>query len=229
VRIRIKPISALRDYLGETVELEFEKPVSISELVRILREEYGIPDQLEIIAIVGDRVVSGEYIINHDEVVYLTPPFAGGSPYIDVRLVKEERVDLNKLLDELSRLDREVGALVLFIGLVKGRVEGVDVEELVYEAVEEAALSQIRRIALEEAERHGLIGVVLWHWVGVRRPSEPTIIIATLARSRSEAFEASRTILERVKKEVPVFKLERRNNGEYWVIGEGTRHPRRRR
>jgi molybdopterin synthase catalytic subunit len=69
--------------------------------------------------------------------------------------------------------------------------------------------------------------VLIWHYTGARKPGEITLIIATVGKSRDEAISAARVILERVKREVPIFKLEKREDGEYWIIGDSTRYLRR--
>jgi molybdopterin synthase catalytic subunit len=45
------------------------------------------------------------------------------------------------------------------------------------------------------------------------------------AVNREVAFRVAREALERVKHEVPIFKLERRDDGDYWVVGDGRRIP----
>ncbi len=144
---------------------------------------------------------------------------------IDVRILdRNEQLDLNSLVSTMLRLDERCGAITLFIGLVKGLVEeNKRVHELEYTVVKEAALEIMGKIAREEAEKYKLSHVVIWHRVGSLKPGEVTIIIAVLAENRKNSFAAAEEILERVKKEVPIFKLEKRSNGEYWVIGSELR------
>ena len=144
---------------------------------------------------------------------------------IDVKILDESSVvDLNALVTTLSRLNGRCGAVVLFIGVVKGLVEGNrDVYELEYTGIKDVAIKTMERIAREEAEKYRLSQVTIWHKVGKLKPGEITIVIAVLAESRREAFRAAEEILERVKREVPIFKLEKRSDGEFWVIGDGVR------
>jgi molybdopterin synthase catalytic subunit len=229
LRVKVRALSLLKDYIGEFIELEIEKGITIRELVEKLRVDFQIPRDIRIIAIVGNRVVDEDYkLLNEDVVVYLTPPFSGGGLYIDVRLLhQDEKVDLNAIVEKLSKIDLESGAISIFIGVVKGSVEGHKVHELVYESAEEAAIEQLKNIATEEGVKHSLSGVLIWHYTGARKPGEITLIIATVGRSRDEAISAARVILERVKREVPIFKLEKREDGEYWIIGDSTRYLRR--
>jgi molybdopterin synthase catalytic subunit len=118
---------------------------------------------------------------------------------------------------------RGVGAIAIFIGVVKDVVEGHRVHELSYEAYEEYALKVLDRIASEELEKSGVEAVEIMHRLGSAKQGEKTLYIAVAARGRKEALEALSRILERVKAEPPIFKLEKRDDGEYYVIGEGRR------
>lgn len=148
--------------------------------------------------------------------------------YIDVKVLESgESIDLNNLTKQLTGIDPSSGALVYFIGFVKGDVNGANVMELEYTVIERLTLEQLDRIAREEADRFDLSAVIIWHYAGARRPGDLTLIIATVGRDRHSAFSAAVNILERVKREAPIFKLERRSDGEYWIIGDGVRYPRR--
>lgn len=229
MKVVIKAYSVLRDIIGETVELETSMPITVKELVNFLREKYNVPGDFEVVVIVDGRVVSEDYTIHKETVLYVTPPFSGGSNVVvDVRLLKEEeRLDFNTLFKEIVKLDPEAGALSIFIGFVKGRVNTHEVYELEYSAIEDVALEQLKRIAREEAEKYGLRAIVLWHYIGKRKPGEITLLIATIAKDRTSSISAMRNVLERVKREAPIFKLEKRSDGDYWILGDGKKYPKR--
>ncbi|MCS7128838.1 MAG: molybdenum cofactor biosynthesis protein MoaE [Desulfurococcaceae archaeon] len=137
-------------------------------------------------------------------------------------------VSLNDVVEELisKTAGTGAGALASFIGFVKGLVNGSSVIELEYTAYEPYASRKILEIAEEESLDEDVAGVYVVHRVGRLKPGEPTIYVFVAARSREKAFEKAKRILERVKMEVPIYKLERRSDGEYWVIGDGLRIPR---
>lgn len=143
-----------------------------------------------------------------------------------VGVVREE-VDVGRIVEDFKSLGREgYGAIVIFVGVVKGVVDGVDVEVLKYEAYEELAERMLARIAEEEMRKHGLGAVAIYHRVGDLRPGDTTVYIVVAARGRREGFAAAAEILDRVKHEAPIYKLEVREDGEFWVIGDGERVPR---
>lgn len=143
-----------------------------------------------------------------------------------VGVVRDE-VDLGRVVEEFKPLGREgYGAIVIFVGVVKGVVGRASVKELKYEAYEALAEKMLARIAEEEMRKHGLGAVAIYHRVGDLRPGDTTVYIVVAASGRREGFAAAAEILERVKHEAPVYKLEVREDGEFWVIGDGERVPR---
>ncbi len=147
----------------------------------------------------------------------------------DVGVANGRVIDKPLSIDELvSSVIREAsskggGALVLFIGFVKGKINGSEVRELDYEAYEPYASQKLREIAEKYEQREGVLDVEIYHRVGNLKPGETTLYVIVAAKSRHQAFEAAREALEEVKHTVPIFKLEKRSDGEYWVIGDGKR------
>ncbi|PCN50725.1 molybdenum cofactor biosynthesis protein MoaD [Candidatus Geothermarchaeota archaeon ex4572_27] len=135
------------------------------------------------------------------------------------------KVDLNAVAMELmARTAGEGGgALVAFVGFVKGLVEGERVRSLNYEAYEPYASRILDEIAKGYRGRPGVLGVVILHRRGELAPGEPTVYILVAAKDRKTAFAVASEVLERVKREPPIFKLEKREDGEYWIVGDGIR------
>ena len=98
--------------------------------------------------------------------------------------------------------DPRAGAVVLFEGVTR------EVEELDYEAYVEMAEPRLAAIAAEEAVRHGLCAVAVEHRTGTVRLGEPSVIVAVSAPHRGEAFAGARAVIDRVKAEAPIWKVE---------------------
>ena len=92
--------------------------------------------------------------------------------------------------------------MVVFEGVTR------DVPELDYEAYAEMAHAGSRRSPREEAERHGLCAVAVEHRTGTVPLSEPSVIVAASAPHRGEAFAGARALIDRVKAEAPIWKVE---------------------
>jgi MoaE-MoaD fusion protein len=67
---------------------------------------------------------------------------------------------------------------------------------------------KLAAIAAEEAARHGLCAVAVEHRTGTVPLGEPSVIVAVSAGHRGEAFAGARAVIDRVKAEAPIWKVE---------------------
>lgn len=112
------------------------------------------------------------------------------------------------------------GAVLLFVGVVRDEADGRSVSGMRYDAYEEMARPVLAEIAAEAAERMGAPRVAVVHRVGELAVGEPSVAIAVSSPHRAEAYEASRYVIEEIKKRLPVWKKERYVDGdEAWVEG----------
>jgi molybdopterin synthase catalytic subunit len=112
------------------------------------------------------------------------------------------------------------GAALLFVGVVRDHAEGRSVTGMRYEAYEEMASAVLADIAREAAQRLGTDRIAVEHRVGALSVGEPSVAIAVSSPHRAEAYEASRYVIEEIKKRLPVWKKERYADGrEDWVEG----------
>ena len=112
------------------------------------------------------------------------------------------------------------GAVVLFLGVVRDQSEGRAVEGIEYEAYQEMAVSVLTAIAREAGESAGTERIAVAHRTGELKVGEVSLVIAVGTPHREEAYQASRYIIEEIKKRLPVWKKERFTDGEtIWVEG----------
>jgi molybdopterin synthase catalytic subunit len=137
----------------------------------------------------------------------------------------DSEVDIESRVKEIIQKvkGRGVGAILVFVGVVKDVVDGYKVYELHYEAYEDYAIKVLDKIASDELSKDGVEAVEILHRVGPAREGEKTLYIAVAAQSRKQAIESLSRILERVKHEPPIYKLEKREDGECYVVGDGER------
>ncbi len=127
-------------------------------------------------------------------------------------------VDPARVLDMVG--GPEDGAILLFLGTVRNHHEGRAVTGLRYEAYEEMATPVLQEIAREGAELMGAEKVAVVHGVGELGVGDVSVVIAVSSPHRAEAYEASRYIIEEIKKRLPVWKDERYSDGTRdWVEG----------
>lgn len=112
------------------------------------------------------------------------------------------------------------GATVLFLGVVRDHADGRPVTGMTYEAYEEMAEPVLREIALEAAQRVGSDRVAVVHRVGDLGIGDVSVAIAVSSPHRAESFDASRYVIEEIKKRLPVWKKEHYADGSReWVEG----------
>jgi molybdopterin synthase catalytic subunit len=101
------------------------------------------------------------------------------------------------------------GAMVEFFGNVRPLENGEEIDGIEYEAHRDMAEHQLRKIAHEAAERFDLLAIRLHHGIGFVAVGEPSLFLRVASAHRGAAFEASRWIVDELKKRVPIWKSVR--------------------
>lgn len=112
------------------------------------------------------------------------------------------------------------GAALLFWGVVREENDGRAVSRLEYSAYAPMAEREMLKIAGEARERFGTGAILLEHRVGTLEIGEASVAIVVAAPHRAEVYEASRYLIEELKRRVPVWKREGYVDGDTaWVPG----------
>jgi molybdopterin synthase catalytic subunit len=113
--------------------------------------------------------------------------------------------------------DPAIGAVITFVGVVRGTTEDREVRYLEYEAYPDMAEETLRQIGDEIRARWKTIReVVIVHRVGRLEVGEIAVVIALSAAHRPEVFDAVRYGIDRLKEIVPIWKKEVWTDGEEW-------------
>jgi molybdopterin synthase catalytic subunit len=116
--------------------------------------------------------------------------------------------------------DPAAGGTCVFLGTVRDHSDAGRVTRLSYEAWEELATRRLGEIADEMFERWPVRKIALLHRTGDLAVGEASVVVACSAPHRSQAFEACRHGIERLKQDVPIWKKEHFVEGESrWVMG----------
>jgi MoaE-MoaD fusion protein len=203
MKVSVRLFAGLRERAGaQHIEVELPDGAVVSDLLAAMgRTPVGElhPGQC-VVAINREYAGAGEPVRAEDEIA-LIPPVSGGSePAVRSVRVTDEALDVAAVSAAVR--DPRAGAVVVFEGVTR------DVPELDYEAYAEMAAEKLRAIGEEEAARHGLCAVALEHRVGTVPLSEPSVLVAASAPHRGEAFTGARALIDRVKAEAPIWKVE---------------------
>jgi len=120
---------------------------------------------------------------------------------------------------EVGGGDGHSGAVVTFLGIVRGENAGRRVRHLDYEAYEPLALRTFRLILDEAAARWPGVRMAVRHRTGRLMPGDTSVAIAAASAHRADAFAACRYAIERVKQIAPIWKREFFEGGDVWVEG----------
>jgi len=124
-----------------------------------------------------------------------------------------------------SLKSRKTGAVVSFLGVVRGISGRRRVTGLQFEADRVDALRRLREIRLQAMRRFHLQDVVIIHRIGALKTSENIVLISVAAVHRQEAFAACAYLIEELKRSVPIWKKEYLAGGEgRWVSAKGHGH-----
>lgn len=224
MHVRVLAFASASDALG-AAEREIELPDGSdvaalrAELVRRHPELDALWSRL---AVAVDGVIAGPGApIPDGAEVALLPPVSGGSaaaaeaPTTSERFraaLTDGRIDTSTVIEAVASPTR--GAVLLFLGTVRNHHGGRPVELLTYSAYRSMAEERLLRIVREiEAEGDDL-ALAIVHRLGEVPAGEASVAIAAASSHRAAAYEASRRALERLKKEVPIWKRELYAGGE---------------
>lgn len=214
VRIRLLAFASAAEALGSgETTLDIAEGATVVELRRALEARHPQLGALwERLAIAVDGEIAGaDRPLEEGCEVALLPPVSGGSRGRRAGLT-EGPIDIGGLAEEMT--DPGSGALLIFLGRPRNRTGERAVRRLTYEAYRPMAEATLERIAGElEAATPGL-SMRIVHRLGAVEIGEPSVAIAVSSPHRDEAYRASREALERLKREVPVWKQEIYEDGQ---------------
>ncbi|NIN63129.1 MAG: molybdenum cofactor biosynthesis protein MoaE [Anaerolineae bacterium] len=132
--------------------------------------------------------------------------------------ITSEEVSADQVIARLA--DSGMGAVIAFIGVVRGVTAGRKVRYLQYEAYPEMAEEALEQIADEIRVRWKTIEkVAIVHRVGRLEIGETSVVIALSAGHREEVFDAARYAIDRLKEIAPIWKKEVWTDGAEWKSG----------
>ncbi len=98
------------------------------------------------------------------------------------------------------------GAVVTFLGAVRGKEEGKDIRAIEYEANREMAEHQFKLLFTELEKRWKLESINVIHRIGVVPVGEISLFVRVIAAHRGEAFAACQFFIDQLKITVPIWK-----------------------
>jgi molybdopterin synthase catalytic subunit len=127
-----------------------------------------------------------------------------------------EPIDYERLTERARRAD--CGAVVTFLGTARDLTNGRTTVALDYEAYPAMAEKKMAEIEREARDRWPIGELLIVHRIGHLEIRDVSVAVTVSCPHRTEAFEACRFVIDRVKEIVPIWKKENWADGSSeWV------------
>lgn len=125
--------------------------------------------------------------------------------------MRRELTITTAVIDETSLLRKRMlsggmGAVIYFLGVVRGTEGGAAISAIEYEAFQRMVEHQFNLLFDEMQKRWPIESVRLVHRVGVVKANEPSLWVEVIAPHRGEAFAACQWLIDEMKRVVPIWK-----------------------
>ncbi|MDG1985670.1 MAG: molybdenum cofactor biosynthesis protein MoaE [Planctomycetota bacterium] len=233
----VRLFAVLRERAGADVVrvLQLPEGSTTEDLKRLMEEQNPALGDLSFASVVlGDEYAKADRRLHPGDLVAMLPPVSGGAPGTTV---EDGVFELSAGPIDPAALQARVaspacGAIVLFTGTTREVNRGQEVSRLDYEAFEEMAGPEMRRIFSDCRAAHGLeapqgpgeggevdrtLRMLCVHRTGVVGVGEPSVVIAVASPHRDAAFLAARFLIDTLKERLPVWKKEVYRAGHHWI------------
>lgn len=129
--------------------------------------------------------------------------------------ITEQPISADEVIARLA--DLAIGAVVTFVGVVRGNTDRRETLYLEYEAYPEMAEQVLAQIGAESQARWpDIVQVAIVHRVGRLEVGETAVVIALSAAHRQQMFDALHHAIDRIKAIAPIWKKEVWADGAEW-------------
>jgi molybdopterin synthase catalytic subunit len=116
--------------------------------------------------------------------------------------------DISAELAKLSEGDTRIGGAALFVGKVRGEVQGEPLVSMTLEHYPGMTEAELERIEVEAQRRFKLSASLVIHRVGELKPGDNIVLVIACAPHRQDAFAAAEFLMDYLKTRAPFWKKE---------------------
>ena len=228
MQIRVLFFGILKDLAGRASEsLNLPEEATLGDVLQHYQQ--AIPRELiaSLAMSVNQEYAAPDARLRPGDEVALLPPVSGGSAEDEAGTSEERSAHaaiVSGVIDTASILKAmkqpEDGAAVVFEGIVRNQTRGRRTIYLDYEAYEEMAAKQMEELAQRALVDFKIRDVAIVHRLGRLEIGETSVLIVVASAHRSAAFDASRWLIDTLKRTVPIWKKEYFEDGAVWADGE---------
>ena len=131
--------------------------------------------------------------------------------------IQQADFDIAQEISALTQGRTDIGAVVSFSGICRGREGSATIAALTLEHYPGMAEAEIARHAETAMSRWPLTGLTVIHRVGRIAPGENIVLVLTASQHRQAAFAAAEFLMDYLKANAPFWKREENAAGTSWV------------
>jgi molybdopterin synthase catalytic subunit len=227
IAIRTLLFARLREQAGTDAEtVQVQPGATVDDVYDALQKLHPAldPNRETVRAAVNQEFAEWDVIVADGDEVAFIPPVSGGAHAVGVFFeITTDPLDARRL--EAAVAHKSAGAICTFTGVVRDSSRGRAVTHLEYEAYDDMAKAEMRKIAGEIAERWPEARVGFAHRTGRLEIGEASVVVSVSCPHRAEAIDACRWGIDRLKESVPIWKKEHASDGTYWIEGDDAVSP----
>ena len=134
-------------------------------------------------------------------------------------MIKIQKKDFN-VENEISTIKDKyssIGAVNVFIGFVRDYNDKKDVKFLELEVYEQMAIKELSKIQQRAIKKFKLIDSLIIHRYGKLYVNDKIVLVVCFSVNRKNSFEATKFIMDYLKKDAPFWKKETYDFGSNWI------------
>lgn len=216
ITIRVLFFGAARDVVDRNpLSLSLEQAAAVSEVYQKLIAEFPDLERFgrSLLFAVNQEYATLDTDLRDGDELAIFPPVSGGNH--DFFELTTEPIDVGAVARRVVL--PECGATVTLDGFAREWTKGRQTKYLVYEAYDEMALSEMKRLGAEAHKRFDIAHIGIVHRTGHLDIGETSVVISVSAPHRKAAFEACEWAILELKRTVPIWKKEVYADGEQWI------------
>ena len=121
--------------------------------------------------------------------------------------------EINTIKDKYS----SIGAVNVFIGFVRDYNDKKDVKFLELEVYEQMAIKELSKIQQRAIKKFKLIDSLIIHRYGKLYVNDKIVLVVCFSVNRKNSFEATKFIMDYLKKDAPFWKKETYDFESNWI------------
>ena len=134
-------------------------------------------------------------------------------------MIKIQKKDFN-IENEISAIKDKyssIGAVNSFIGFVRDLNKKKDVKFLELEVYEQMAIRELSKIQESAIKKFRLIDSLIIHRYGKLNVNDKIVLVVCFSVNRNDSFEATKYIMDYLKKDAPFWKKETYDLESSWI------------